>query len=164
MTTVGARTWPDDWDERSRGLGCAMCANAAEVDNGYGVRILSTPTADAYLQRNGHQRGYAVVVWRGDRHVSEPTDLTDSEAISYWRVVLTVGRALKKHFAAARMNHETLGNAIPHLHTHIEARFIDDARPGKPLAGSSRFTIPEEQLDRDAAALSTALASSKQSA
>ena len=31
------------------------------------------------------------------------------------------------------MNYETLGNTVPHLHTHLVPRFTEDPAPGRPF-------------------------------
>ena len=54
------------------------------------------------------------------------------------------------------MNYETLGNSVPHLHTHLIPRFTDDPRPGQPFplsANQPAAKIPEKQLQSDAKAL-----------
>jgi diadenosine tetraphosphate (Ap4A) HIT family hydrolase len=88
-----------------------------------------------------------VVIWRG-RHVTEPTELTDDEAAGYWAEVLAVARALIGVYQPLKMNYETLGNSLPHLHTHLVPRFLDDPSPGAPfpLAASTAGAIPEDRL------------------
>jgi len=36
-----------------------------------------------------------------------------------WAEVLTVARALISQYQPLKMNYETLGNSLPHLHTHL---------------------------------------------
>jgi diadenosine tetraphosphate (Ap4A) HIT family hydrolase len=59
------------------------------------------------------------------------------------------------------MNYQTLGNSVPHLHTHLLPRFVEDPAPGRPFPllpqdGSERH-IPDEQLQVDAKALQALL-------
>jgi diadenosine tetraphosphate (Ap4A) HIT family hydrolase len=123
-------------------------------ENGYGVRVLAGRFSDGYLQRASWQRGYTVVIWRG-RHVAEPTELSDGEAVGYWREVLRVGAALERHYRPVKLNYQILGNAVPHLHTHLVPRFAQDPAPGRPLPfpEGERPDLPEEQLRRDVLAL-----------
>ncbi len=147
--------WPGNWDELIRGVGCAMCAPGRPESDAYGVRIHAGRYTDAYLQRADVQRGYTVVIWRG-RHVTEPTELTGAEAAGYWSEVLTVARALIGRYRPVKMNYETLGNSLPHLHTHLIPRFPDDPRPGQPFplpAGAPAARISEDRLLTDAASL-----------
>jgi diadenosine tetraphosphate (Ap4A) HIT family hydrolase len=116
---------------------------------------------DAYLQRDGRQRGYAIATWRG-RHVAEPTELSAEEAAQYWLEVLEVGRAIESAFGAVKMNYEVLGNSLPHLHTHVMPRYSEDPRPGWPFPHPEHPPPPhpEDALRRDVDALRSALAGS----
>lgn len=49
-------------------------------------------------------------------------------------------KAVERLFAPAKLNFETLGNALPHLHTHIVPRFVGDPTPGRPLLGAPGVT------------------------
>jgi diadenosine tetraphosphate (Ap4A) HIT family hydrolase len=151
--------WPRNWAELIRGVGCPMCEDGRPDASRHGVRIHAGRYTDAYLQRADVQRGYTVVIWRG-RHVNEPTELEDTEASAYWAEVLTVARALISIYQPLKMNYETLGNSLPHLHTHLIPRFAEDPRPGQPFPLSSQQPdreIPEERLRTDAKALRTLL-------
>jgi diadenosine tetraphosphate (Ap4A) HIT family hydrolase len=130
--------WPDSFYELRRGAGCPMCAQGRPDETEYGTRIFAGKVSDAYLQKRDVQRGYVVVVWRG-RHVAEPTELSAEEAASYWLEVVAVGGALEQHLQPVKLNFETLGNSMPHLHTHVMPRYADDPRPGWP------FPHPEEE-------------------
>ncbi|HEY7207554.1 MAG TPA: hypothetical protein VH416_04880, partial [Gaiellaceae bacterium] len=68
-----------------------MCEQGRPDETDYGARIFAGKVADAYLQKDGRQRGYSIVVWRG-RHAAEPTELEPEEAAAYWRELLQVGR------------------------------------------------------------------------
>ena len=78
---------------------------------------------------------------------------TTFEAAGYWAEVLTVARALMSVYEPLKMNYETLGNSLPHLHTHLVPRFTDDPRPGQPFPLSAQqpeAMVPETQLWADA--------------
>jgi diadenosine tetraphosphate (Ap4A) HIT family hydrolase len=151
------RTWPDDWDQRVGGDGCAMCAQGRPDEDELGIRVYRSDTADAYLQKaDVGQRGYCIVIWRG-RHVAEPTQLSDTEAGVYWDDVLRVARAIEVHYAPAKLNLMMLGNSLPHLHTHVVPRYVDDRDPGRPPRfmdpGAKTPALPIEEVRRDAAKL-----------
>ena len=154
--------WPPDWDRLIRGIGCEMCESGRPDSDAYGIRIRATANTDAILQRADMQRGYTLVIWRG-RHVTEPTELTDDEACSYWLDVLTVARALMQYYQPIKMNYETLGNSLPHLHTHLVPRYAsNDPAPGHPFPllpqDGSEPIIDDERLSSEAKALRSLMA------
>jgi diadenosine tetraphosphate (Ap4A) HIT family hydrolase len=130
--------WPEEFYARRRGEGCPMCAQGRPEETPWGVRIQAGEVSDAYLQRADVQRGYTVVVWRG-RHVAEPTELDEAEAVRFWLELLRVGRALERHLRPVKLNYQLLGNELPHLHAHVVPRYADDPRPGWP------FPFPDEE-------------------
>ena len=136
-----------------------MCQAGRPDADRYGVRIHQGKYSDGYLQRADVQRGYTLVIWRG-RHVNEPTELDDAEAAGYWAEVLAVARALISVYEPLKMNYETLGNSLPHLHTHLVPRYTDDPRPGQPFPLSAQppdEKIPDSRLLAEAAELRSLL-------
>ena len=129
--------WPPEFYAQLEGTACPLCEQGRPDETSHGVRYFAGEAADAYLVRADIQRGLSMVVFRG-RHVVEPTDLTDAEAAAYGREVLHVARALFAVFGPVKLNYDVLGNAAPHLHTHLVPRFADDPRPCWP------FPFPEE--------------------
>jgi len=147
--------WPRNWPELIRGIGCEMREAGRPDADPYGIRVLEGKYSDAYLQRADVQRGYTLVIWRG-RHVNEPTELDEAEAAGYWAEVLAVARALIAVYKPLKMNYETLGNSLPHLHTHLVPRYTADPRPGQPFPLSAQAPerkIPEDRLLAEAADL-----------
>jgi diadenosine tetraphosphate (Ap4A) HIT family hydrolase len=151
--------WPASFYAQRRGEGCPMCAEGRPDETPWGVRIFAGEVSDAYLQRAGIQRGYAISAWRG-RHVAEPTELTADEASAYWLELLHVGRALETHLQPVKMNYDLLGNSVPHLHTHVLPRYADDPRPGWPFPfpEAEPPPHPEEAFRSDVATLRLLLA------
>ena len=154
--------WPEVFYERRRGADCEMCREGRPSETTDGVRFYSGSVADAYLRRTAIQKGLTVVVWRG-RHVAEPTELNEQEATSYWRELLTVGRAIEQVFMPVKLNYNLLGNSVPHLHTHVVPRYADDPRPGWPFPFPDQEPppYPAEVLQADIAALCAAIAKQK---
>jgi diadenosine tetraphosphate (Ap4A) HIT family hydrolase len=150
--------WPELFYALKRGEGCPMCEQGRPDETEYGTRIFAGEVLDAYLQKAGVQRGYTVVVWRG-KHVAEPTELSPDEAAAYWRELLRVGAALEERFGAVKMNYETLGNSMPHLHTHVMPRYADDPKPGWPFpyAEDQPAPHPETEFRQDVEALRASL-------
>jgi diadenosine tetraphosphate (Ap4A) HIT family hydrolase len=135
-----------------------MCSQDRPDEDEYGIRIDAGRYSDAYLQRVSWQLGYTIVMWRG-RHVAEPTELGDQEASGYWLESLRVAAALQRYYQPVKMNYQTLGNAVPHLHTHLVPRFAHDPAPGRPLSfpDGDRPNLPEEAFRKDALALRSML-------
>jgi diadenosine tetraphosphate (Ap4A) HIT family hydrolase len=144
--------WPEDWQARVAGTACSFCAEGRPQESAVGLRIHAGDVSDAYLSRRAMVRGYAVVIWRG-RHVIDPHHLSEQEAASFHLEALRVGAALERYFEPLKINYMTLGNRVPHLHTHVTARYWDDPAPGGPLPDGPNLEVPADQLASDAAAL-----------
>ena len=135
-----------------------MCAEGRPDEIRGTMRIFVGHVSDAYLVRNDvGQRGYAVVIWRG-RHVSDPTELSKDEASTYVDEILHVARAIEREYRPIKMNFEMLGNSLPHLHTHVVPRYVDDGEPGHPahfmrIDLHDEPTIPEDEYVREVNAL-----------
>ncbi|HEY3683562.1 MAG TPA: HIT family protein [Streptosporangiaceae bacterium] len=145
--------WPEDWEDRINGTACEMCNSPRLDEDEYGIRIYASDLTDAILQRADIQRGYTLVIWRG-RHVNEPYELTEDEAAAYWHDVLKVARVLANHYQPLKMNYQTLGNTVPHLHTHLLPRYRDDPAPGRPFPlapqDGTETQVPAARLGADA--------------
>ncbi|MFB6839074.1 HIT family protein [Streptomyces sp. NPDC056361] len=128
--------WPATFIRHRSGDGCPMCTNDYTADDiGWGVLLRHGEVANAYLWRSGRVRGYCVLIHRGSPHVAEPTELPDAEAAAYWRDTLALGKALTTFYEPVKMNYSTLGNVVPHLHSHVCPRYAgeSDPAPGGPL-------------------------------
>jgi diadenosine tetraphosphate (Ap4A) HIT family hydrolase len=148
-------SWPNDWDARFAGESCLICDALGQGDSDYWIHVANGVCTETYLDRHSQIRGYCLVVWRPG-HVAEPTELEPEQAAAYWRDVMAAGRAVSAAFDPVKVNYFTLGNTVPHLHTHVVPRFVDDPAPGGPLSwdqvvGSSTFA--EDELREQAAAL-----------
>ncbi|MBV8959425.1 MAG: HIT domain-containing protein [Actinobacteria bacterium] len=131
--------WPADWSERKAGRGCPMCASlGSQVDDDHGVFVCEMPSTEVRLQRRSRLPGYCVVAWRHG-HVAEATELEADAATRYWSDVLAVSSAIDGEFTPMKMNLLTLGNWVPHLHTHVVPRYVDDPAPGQPLPWRDMF-------------------------
>src|SRR5947208_1451687 len=125
------RFWPEDWEQRIAGLGCAVCAEGRPEQSDGRLRVYRGDVLDAYLNRDDAAVGYTVAFWRG-QHVAEATQLDVAAAAAYWRELLHVCRGIEQVFRPAKLNLLMLGNSVPHLHTHIVPRYVTDPDPGRP--------------------------------
>ena len=108
--------------------------------------------ADVYMNYRGLSRGYCVSAWKHG-HVSELTELTDEQVGGYWMETVRAARALEVLYKPAKLNFQTLGNEVTHLHTHIVLRFVDDPEPGGPLPfeRDKQTVLSDEELRHEVA-------------
>jgi diadenosine tetraphosphate (Ap4A) HIT family hydrolase len=55
--------------------------------------------------------------------------------------VRLISLGIERAYRPAKLNYLTLGNSLPHLHTHIVPRYTDDPDPGRP----PRFMMTDQQ-------------------
>jgi diadenosine tetraphosphate (Ap4A) HIT family hydrolase len=152
MTEPGS---PDDWPQRMEGYDCTLCAGLGGGGDEYAIAVATLPNTEVSLARRSRLPGYCVVTWRHG-HVAEPTDLDTDAAAGYWRDVMDVGRAIRDELNPVKLNFLTLGNGVPHLHTHVLPRYLDDPAPGGPIPWDDIFT-PEPTASDELARLAAAL-------
>ncbi len=78
--------------------------------------------------------GYCRAIWNA--HVSEMTDLGESERARLMRVVFELEAGLRKLLRPDKINLASLGNAVPHLHWHVIPRFRGDPHFPGPIWGA----------------------------
>lgn len=72
-------------------------------------------------------------------HVREFSQLAPTERAACTEMLVTVEEALLQHLGADKINLASLGNAVPHLHWHLIARFAWDSHfPGAVWAAAQR--------------------------
>ena len=77
------------------------------------------------------------VVW--NQHVAEFSDLSPSERNACMNAVVAVELVLREQLKPTKINLAALGNAVPHLHWHVIARFDWDSHfPGSVWAAPQR--------------------------
>jgi diadenosine tetraphosphate (Ap4A) HIT family hydrolase len=116
-----------------------MCASLGRGDNDHTIAIAELTYSEVRLERRSRLPGYCIVAWKLG-HVAEPTELNAEAASGYWLDVLNVGRAIETAFVPVKLNLLTLGNWVPHLHTHVVPRYLDDPAPGGPIAWDAMFS------------------------
>lgn len=153
-----SRTWPADWDDRKAGVGCPSCARLGIPEHDWGVRVFDGQYADVYLQCRAVSRGYCVSVWKHG-HVAELTQLSDEQVAGYWVDTTLLARAIETVYRPAKLNFQTLGNEVTHLHTHVVPRYVDDASPGGPLAfdPAQMISLSRDELHEEADLIRQAL-------
>jgi diadenosine tetraphosphate (Ap4A) HIT family hydrolase len=156
---MAAEGWPADWDERKAGRECPLCSSVGRGDDDHTVAVAELGHTEVRLERRSRLPGYCIVVWRHG-HVAEPFQLPPEAVVGYWSDVTEVARVLEELYRPLKMNLLTLGNWVPHLHTHVVPRYRDDPAPGGPLPWDALLTdAPNDpqELRRQAAAIRDAL-------
>ena len=83
------------------------------------------------------------VVWNA--HVAEFSDLSNENRNSCMNAVVAVEQVLREHLQPTKINLAALGNAVPHLHWHVIARFEADSHfPASVWAAPQRAVNAEK--------------------
>lgn len=89
----------------------------------------------------------------------ELLDLAPAQRHALCDEIDRAARALKATFAPDKLNVAALGNLVPQLHVHVNARFRDDIAWPRPVWGAAHARpYPPEALVARVAALRAALA------
>jgi diadenosine tetraphosphate (Ap4A) HIT family hydrolase len=84
------------------------------------------------------------LIWSA--HVREFSELAPDDRHLCIDAVTCIEEALRQRLDPVKVNLATLGNAVPHLHWHIVARFEWDSHfPGAPWAAALRSAPPDAQ-------------------
>ncbi len=151
--------WPDDWAARKAGEDCPICA--AIVDSRSRDLVTGAALASTVVRLDPRSRlpGYCIVAWSG-QHVAEAFALSKEQSAAYWADVNRVARAIDTVFKPMKVNLMTLGNWVPHLHTHVVPRYADDPAPGGPITWAEMFyeePLPDATLREHAERLAAVL-------
>jgi diadenosine tetraphosphate (Ap4A) HIT family hydrolase len=105
----------------------------------------------------GGRAGCAATRWRFGSTITWPSrrSCRQRRRTGFWLETLRAGAAIEGHLRPVKLNYLTLGNALPHLHTHIVPRYAEDPVPGRPFPFDFLDTgrQPEERLQADVLAL-----------
>ena len=84
------------------------------------------------------------VVWNA--HVAEFSDLSDEDRNSCMNAVVAVEQVLREHLQPTKINLAALGNAVPHLHWHVIARFDWDSHFPASVWAAPQRAVDVEKL------------------
>jgi len=136
--------------------GCPLC----DADGGHIVFA-----GDRFRLVRADEAGFPAfyrVVWND--HVAEFTDLGAADRALCMEAVAQVETLLREHLQPHKVNLAALGNAVPHLHWHVIARFEWDTHFPSPVwaqerrpAETARIAQVNGQLPRLEEALRNAL-------
>lgn len=104
---------------------CPLCEKLARLDALPEEEVVwRFPHSIALLGPWQYHTGYCVLVAR--RHAAELHHLPDPERRAFLDELTLLGRAQEACFRPRKLNCESLGNQVPHLHWHVFPRRSDD--------------------------------------
>jgi diadenosine tetraphosphate (Ap4A) HIT family hydrolase len=159
VARVRASGWPEDYAARKAGADCPICEAVTDTRSRDLVTGASLASTVVRLDPRSRLPGYCVVVWNG-QHVAEAFALSKEQSAAYWSDVNRVARAIDRVFRPMKINLLTLGNWLPHLHTHVVPRYLDDPAPGNPITWDDMFfdePLPDPTLRDHAERLAAVL-------
>lgn len=118
--------------------GCPLCEAA-------GGRLLFE--APLFRLIHAEEAGFPAfyrIVWRA--HAREFTDLSREERALCMDAVAVVEQCLREQLVPTKMNVAALGNAVPHLHWHVIARFDWDSHFPGPVWAPVLREAPRDRL------------------
>ena len=84
------------------------------------------------------------VVWNA--HVAEFSELSPDERTDCMNAVVMVEKVLREQLRPAKVNLAALGNAVPHLHWHVIARFNWDSHFPASVWAAPQRSVDAERL------------------
>ena len=103
--------------------GCPLC------DTDGGLLIFKTEKLRVIQAAEAGFPAFYRVVWNA--HVTEFSDLSLGDRTACMNAVVSVEQVLREQLMPTKVNLAALGNAVPHLHWHVVARFDWDSHfPG----------------------------------
>ena len=107
---------------------CVFCRLIADL----GARpsddlVAEFPLSVATLGDAQYYRGYCRLILKA--HVTELSLLDPAARVQYCQEMIWLSDAIYRGLAPRRMNHELLGNTVPHLHWHCFPRYDHEGEP-----------------------------------
>jgi diadenosine tetraphosphate (Ap4A) HIT family hydrolase len=137
----------------ARVAGCPLCDAAG------GPVIFQAPKFRLVRAEEAGFPAFYRVVWT--EHLPEFSDLAPDDRRLCMDAVVAVEQVLRKHLAPTKVNVAALGNAVPHLHWHVIARFDWDSHFPAPVWAPAQREAPADRmgaLEAQRPALEAALA------
>jgi diadenosine tetraphosphate (Ap4A) HIT family hydrolase len=148
----------EQWDALVRGENCPLCLTLASQDQAdeHGYTVADLSLSRLRLAANQSIPGYCILIC--NKHVQEPYHLSSRERSIYFEDMMRAALALEQVFNPLKMNFQLLGNAVPHLHCHIQPRFYGDRAPHAPINPDDLvLRLSPEEYEQRVAAIQKAL-------
>lgn len=106
-------------------MSCALCERVEATKQGsYPFLVHEFKHSYLYLGEHQFYEGYCILVSKN--HYREMTDMPESERNEFFQEMMTVHKLLDKTFSFKKMNMESLGNVVDHIHWHFFPRYADE--------------------------------------
>ncbi len=125
--------------------GCVLCEAAG------GRLVFEAPQLRVIHAVEAGFPAFYRVVWKA--HTTEFSDLSREERMLCMDAAATVEQCLRAHLAPTKVNLAALGNAVPHLHWHVIARFAWDSHFPDAVWAPAQREAPAERLEAVSARL-----------
>lgn len=113
-------------------MNCPLCERVSKIqDNDY--PFLVQEFQESYLLLGEHQfyKGYCVLVTKD--HYREMTDLPKEKRQTLFDEMMLAHEAIQNVFQPKKMNLESLGNVVDHVHWHFFPRYESDPQFKNPV-------------------------------
>lgn len=111
---------------------CPFCRKLAAPDRLPAEELVwQFPHSVALLGPWQYYQGYCVLVARS--HVTELHLLAEAQRRAYFDELMLLSRAITDCFRPHKLNTESLGNQVPHLHWHVFPRSANDPDAPRPV-------------------------------
>jgi diadenosine tetraphosphate (Ap4A) HIT family hydrolase len=130
-----------DWQDEQK---CPVCVvgESGAIDNVVIKELDYSRVEASMLAAQGLLWGKCVVISR--KHYVELHEMLPQDLLGYMSDVQKTAWALKKVSGAVKINLEIHGNSIPHLHTHLFPRYLDDPYAGQAIDFTKISPTPYE--------------------
>ncbi len=134
-----------------RTAACPLC------DGPGGDLVWAGPAFRVIRSDEGGFPAFYRLVWGA--HVREFSQLAPAQRLLCTEALVTIEQVLLEHLQPDKVNLASLGNAVPHLHWHVIARFAWDshfpapvwAAPQREAPAAARIVAARAGLERDMA-------------
>ena len=129
---------------------CDICAQISQIETGNHPRLIAElSTGYAVLSESQFFRGYTLFLCKSPAPDLE--DLPRELRFQFLKEMALVSEAVFETVKPHKMNVESLGNVVPHLHFHLFPRFLSENEPQKPVWNCAPMGDEAKKWDFDAA-------------
>jgi len=113
---------PAKWLFQAQKVNCPYCRK--DEDPTHSSTLKSFQYSELCAHPQVPLKGTCYLITR--EHFIELFDLNDEVLFGFMKEVQAAARALKEVTGAFKINYEIHGNTVPHLHTHLFPRYVED--------------------------------------